>query len=146
MLCVSCALSITRYSLQTFHVGSVLYNVIILPLKVSITLQVLRFFVPPGTRNFTFWMSHALIWLNVVFYITCTFLLIFACKPESKQYDPTVKEGHCLDTAAILISTAVLNTVSDGLMLVLPQRVIWDLTMPIKRKLGLSAAFFVALL
>ncbi|KAF1967920.1 hypothetical protein BU23DRAFT_279102 [Bimuria novae-zelandiae CBS 107.79] len=51
-----------------------------------------------------------------------------------------------MDTAAILISTAVLNTVSDGLMLVLPQRVIWDLSMPIKRKLGLSAAFLVTLL
>jgi hypothetical protein len=106
----------------------------------------LRFFVPPGTRNFTFWMSHVLIWLNVVFYVTCTFLLIFACKPESKQYDPTVIDGHCLDTAAILISTAVLNTLSDALMLVLPQLVIWELNMPMKRKIGLSAAFIVALL
>jgi hypothetical protein len=117
-----------------------------LPLKISLTLQVLLFFVPAGTRNFTFWMSHVLIWLNLVFYITCTFLLIFACKPEAKLYDPTVTGGHCLDTAAILISTAVLNAVSDALMLVLPQRVIWELAMPMKRKLGLSAAFFVALL
>ncbi|PVH93892.1 hypothetical protein DM02DRAFT_540577, partial [Periconia macrospinosa] len=124
----------------------VLYNVIILPLKLSLTLQVLRFFVAPGARNFTYWMSHGLIWLNALFYVTCTFLLIFACKPEAKQYDPTITEGHCLDTAAILISTAVLNTISDALMLILPQRVIWDLTMPMKRKVGLSAAFLVAML
>jgi hypothetical protein len=130
---------------QTFHAGSILYNVIALALKISIILQMIRFFVPYGVRNFTFWMSHVLIWVNVLFYVTCTFLLIFACKPEAKNYDPTIK-GHCLDSAAILISTAVLNTVSDGLMLILPQRVIWDLSMPLKRKMGLSAAFLVALL
>jgi predicted nucleic acid-binding protein len=61
-------------------------------------------------------------------------------------YDPIIIRGYCLDTAAILISTAVLNSVSDVLMLVLPQQVIWELAMPMKRKLGLSAAFFVSLL
>ncbi|KAF1967918.1 hypothetical protein BU23DRAFT_558910 [Bimuria novae-zelandiae CBS 107.79] len=71
--------------LKTFHTGSLLYNVIILPLKVSIILQLLRFFAPHSIRNSTLWMFHTVIWLNVIFYVTCTFLLIFACKPDESS-------------------------------------------------------------
>ncbi|KAF2014710.1 hypothetical protein BU24DRAFT_463472 [Aaosphaeria arxii CBS 175.79] len=127
--------------LKTFQVGSILYNIVVLPLKVAIALQMIRFFVAPGIRDLTFWISHMLIWINVVFYITATFMLIFACKPGNPN-----PNGRCLDTGALLISTASLNTISDALMLVLPQRVIWDLRMPLKRKLGLASAFLVALL
>ncbi|KAF2183644.1 hypothetical protein K469DRAFT_727917 [Zopfia rhizophila CBS 207.26] len=131
---------------QIFHAGFILYMIVILPLKISLILQCLRVFVPPGTRNFTFWTSHILIWINVIFYAITIFLIIFSCKPEAKIYDPTIKGGRCFNAPAINISAATINAASDLMMLILPQRVIWDLTIPLSRKLALSAAFLVGVL
>ncbi|CAI6237003.1 unnamed protein product [Periconia digitata] len=132
--------------LYFFHAGTILYNIVILPLKLSIIIQILRAFVPSGSRTPTFWMAHALIWTNILFYVTSTAITIFACKPTSKSYDPTVQGGRCLDAVAVNITSASLNSLSDALLLILPQQVIWRLSLPRKRKWVLSIAFLGGIL
>ncbi|KAF2659745.1 hypothetical protein K491DRAFT_775234 [Lophiostoma macrostomum CBS 122681] len=124
--------------------GAIIYNVIVLPLKLSIILQILRIFVPAGVRNSTFWLAYSLIAMNIVYYIISTALLCYVCKPEKAIFDPEHKTGRCLSFIPIFIANAAWNSFSDALLIILPQRVIWSLHLPMKRKIGLSAAFLIA--
>jgi large subunit ribosomal protein L36e len=57
-----------------------------------------------------------------------------------------ITTGRCLDVRAINIAAAAINTVSDLSILVLPQKVIWELQMSVKRKVGVSAIFLAGVL
>jgi hypothetical protein len=115
-------------------------------LKVVVLLQMIRVFVPAGLRNVTFWAAHFMIWTNVAFYVAFAFLEMFCCTPRAKFWDKTIQEGHCLDFLAIHVVGAVICLASDILILLLPQRVIFSLQLPLKRKLGLSLLFTVGIL
>ena len=109
-------------------------------LKLSILLQYLRTFVPLKTRNAMFWTCHALIWLNFVFYLVSFFLVIFNCTPIEKSWNSWIK-GRCLNFDMISIAAGVINTISDLLILILPQFVIWNLQLSTKKRLRISGVF-----
>ena len=98
-------------------------------------------------RNAMFWICHGLIWLNLVFYLICTLLEIFACMPIQKIWHPWI-EGRCLaiHTIDVNVITAAINAVSDFSILILPQWSIWNLHMSLKKKLGVSAIFLIGVL
>ena len=73
------------------------------------------------------------------------FFVVFNCEPVSKFWKPWIS-GHCFNIFAISIVTAVINAVSDIMIVILPQPIIWKLQISIKRKLGLSAIILVGVL
>lgn len=118
-----------------------LYGFTILTIKVSILLQYLRIF---STRKDTaFYVYHILIWLIMVYYLVYAFIEIFYCNPVEKNWKPWIKGGHCMDFKTTNIVTATFNSTSDIIILIAPQKVIWNLQMSLKKKIGVSAIFFV---
>ena len=101
--------------------------------------------MPLKTRNAFFWTCHSLIWLNCIFYLILGFGNIFACSPLKKSWNPWI-EGHCVDFRALNIIAAVINTVSDFTILIIPQHTIWNLRMTLKKRLGISALFLVGIM
>ncbi|KAI0398144.1 hypothetical protein F5Y17DRAFT_215620 [Xylariaceae sp. FL0594] len=128
-----------------YHLGSEFYAVSILLLKVAIILEWMRIFIPRGTRNNFFWACHALLWTNVVFYITILIVGNASCKPYAKLWDETLP-GPCRDNATLDLATAPVGFVSDLLILILPQRVIWRLYMSTKKKIGIALVFAIGLM
>lgn len=114
-------------------------------IKVAILLQYLRVFVPPKTRNAFFWICHSLIWSICILYLTIFFSEIFECSPIKKLWKPWI-EGHCVDFSQLSMIAPVFSTVSDLAMLILPQHVIWNLHMTLKKKLGISALFLIGIM
>lgn len=112
-------------------------------IKVNILLQYARIFSPKGLRNFTFWASHVLIWLNVVFYLVWTFFSLFQCTPRAKAWDVTIPGKPCMSSAIVSAIGSSLALASDIIVLVLPQRVIWQLQIPFSKKAELSAIFTI---
>jgi hypothetical protein len=102
--------------------------------------------VPSGVRNAVYWILHGLLWSHVIFYVVCTFVEIFMCTPRHKAWDPTVKTGHCMDSNAVNIAAAAINTVSDLVLVLIPQTIIWRLNMPSRRKWVVSICFLFGLL
>ena len=78
----------------------------------------------------------------MLYFSACLFITIFQCTPRAKIWNPTVP-GTCLDYQAFVLSTAIFNVLSDILMLVFPIICIWNLQMSMKRKLEVSAVFFL---
>lgn len=131
---------------DNIHLGAVFYGPISMCIKVAILVTWLRIFVPAGQRNAIFWILHTLIWVNIVFYVITTLTEIFRCWPREKIRNPFFEGGTCpLDIEAQNISTSVLNFISNTIIIVMPQWIIWKLQMPRSRKWGLSLLFVIGL-
>ncbi|RWQ95413.1 hypothetical protein C8Q69DRAFT_520247 [Paecilomyces variotii] len=83
------------------------------------------------------WLRHALYGVTafvIIGSITLVFCFIFACRPISKAWDVTL-QGQCINRPAILVAVAVLNIISDFLLILLPIPVISDLQVPRSQKI-----------
>jgi hypothetical protein len=114
-------------------------------LKTGILIEWARIFVPLGSRNLFWWTCYTVMVVNVLFYVACTIVEIFACNPRQKSWD-SLLPGTCLDVAKVNIVTACLNFVSDLVILVLPQKVIWSLHMTTSKKLAIGGLFAMGVL
>ena len=131
---------------KKIHLFAIMYGPIAMCIKVAILMEWLRIFVPAGQRNATFWISHTLIWVNVLFYIIVTFTEIFRCWPREAIWNPFFEGGSCpIDVNAQNIVVSVLNFISDLAILAMPQWVIWKLQISRSRKWGLSFLFFIGI-
>ena len=130
---------------QNFHIASIFYGIVMASLKIGILLHWSDIFVPKGFRNAFWWTTRVVLWINVVVYTICVFIEIFGCTPQEKIWNITVI-GTCLDRAKGNVSTAIVNFISDVVILFLPQHVIWSLHMDMDKKLGIAALFAVGVL
>lgn len=96
----------------------------------AILLQWINIFVPTGTRNIFFWTCHVIFWINTIFYVVTG---------AANIADLKTGEGFALASAS-------MNVVIDVIILLLPQRVIWNLNMSFEKKLGVSIVFSLGIL
>lgn len=140
----NCKVLMDFLSLQQTRVGIVACCFAVFIIKLAILLEFLRIF-SPRKCHYTFWIYHILIWLNFLFYVIVSFLTIFPCQPIKKFWKPWI-DGRCLNTAKISIAIACFNSASDLSLLIVPQKVIWNLQMSFKRRIGVSTIFLAGLL
>lgn len=91
-------------------------------------------------------VTYFVIWSNLVYYTIMTFLSIFVCTPREKYWNLLITNGHCIDINATVAASAIVNCLSDFVILLLPQGVIWRLRVPLRRKVGVSAIFLTGFL
>lgn len=130
--------------LQHMRIGIINYCLAISTIKLAILLSFLRIF-SPGKNHPTFWIYHGLMWLNFLFYVIVIFLFIFPCQPIKKLWKPWI-DGRCLKILDMTIAMAGFSSALDFSLLIVPQKVIWNLQMSFKRKIGVSTIFLVGLL
>lgn len=80
----------------------------------------------------------SLFWLGS---ITTTLRL---CQPIAKTWNPALP-GTCGDVVTAELAAASINFVLDIVIVCLPLPVVWDLHMPVQRKLGVSAVLALGL-
>jgi len=113
--------------------------------KLAMLVQILRVFFPRGVRTKSYYFVHFLIWTNVLYYIAAICSVIFVCKPIEKAWKPWMT-GKCYKVANISAATAIMNVVSDVALLLLTQRVIWNIDkVERKKKIRLCVVFLAAL-
>lgn len=122
-----------------------MYSITLFIIKLSILLQYMRIFAPTKSRDIIHCGIHIVIWFNFAYYLTGVFVEAFLCNPREKYWNVLLDTGHCYNRDAINIVSGIINTVSDFAILLLPQKVIWKLQMPLKRKLAVSAIFLIGL-
>jgi hypothetical protein len=69
--------------------------------------------------------------------------LIFPCTPIKKIWNITITEGSCIDRTPVFMATAVLNMITDVLLLILPIPMVVKLHMPRAQKTALICAFSI---
>lgn len=121
------------------------YCATVLTIKTAIILEWVFIFVPQYTRNAFFWISYILLGFNVLFYIGMMIFPNVACHPHDKLWNPLLA-GYCTNTSISSTLVSAVNFAVDIILIILPQRVIWNLQMSIKRKIGISLIFLVGVL
>lgn len=114
-------------------------------LKSAILLEWQRVFDMNRTNRTFFFVSTALIAINMIFYTSLVFVSIFTCKPIEKVWHPWV-EGKCIDRRKRDLTVSSMNLMLDVFIFILPQRVVWHLNLNPQRKFGLAIVFSVGLL
>lgn len=82
--------------------------------------------------------GKALLGIIAAFTLSGTLALVFQCRPVQAAYDKTITNSSCYPTEtsyAILMMQGVIMFVLDVSILVLPIRPIWQLQMPIRRRI-----------
>ncbi|KAL9053671.1 MAG: hypothetical protein Q9162_004622 [Coniocarpon cinnabarinum] len=75
----------------------------------------------------------------VVVYGIASILCVFTiCRPFKAMWDKTIP-GHCGDIMNAMFATAVINTVEDLLVVIMPLPILWNLQVSQRKKLGMSA-------
>lgn len=105
----------------------------------------LGMFVTRGQRTWFFWAAWAMIVIQIAFGIAVVVALNLSCIPIKKKWEFWLP-GKCIDAHNIETVSATFQLVSDCFVLVLPQKVIWDLQMNWKKKLGVSVIFSLGVL
>ncbi|KAH8721494.1 hypothetical protein GQ44DRAFT_829083 [Phaeosphaeriaceae sp. PMI808] len=132
--------------LYSSHLGAIFYGLIVMCLKIAILCDWLRLFVPMGQRSWLFWTFHFLIWANVIYYLSGTFIEIWRCHPREKIWNPVFEGGSCpIDIGANNFVSGLINIVSDVAILALPQWVIWRLQVTHAKRIGISLLFVIGL-
>ena len=130
---------------QLIHLAGVFYTACLPLLKISILLEWVGMFVARGNRNWFFWASWIMIGLQVAFGVGVVIALNLACIPTKKKWEPWL-EGTCIDAHQIETASAAFQLASDTFVLLIPQKIIWDLQMSWKKRLGVSVIFSLGVL
>lgn len=129
---------------QLANASQIMYGPLMLFTKLSILLLCLKVFVS-SNKSKSFRLIHLLLWTNFFFYFAATVVEIFECTPRTKLWTPNTP-GKCVNISSLIISTAIINVISDFSILMLLILFAWCLPMGTKQKLGLSAVFLTGLL
>lgn len=117
-----------------------MYCILTLVLKAAILIEFVRIFEPLGRRTWLWWVSYGLIFANAVLYTLIVVFLNVACKTITLT-------GSCTSEFKgwTTLCSAVVNFVTDVLIIFIPQYGIWKLNLSTRKKLGVAAVFFIGI-
>ncbi|KAK5631089.1 hypothetical protein RRF57_006804 [Xylaria bambusicola] len=125
---------------QTYVLSTTLYCVTLLLAKAAILLEWTHIFVVRSNRSRFYWICYSMIAINTSLYLATIFTITYACTPRERIWRRYIP-GTCINFNAFNIFITVFHLISDVLMLLLPQRVIWKLRLATRQKVGVSVVF-----
>ncbi|OAL47158.1 hypothetical protein IQ07DRAFT_634150 [Pyrenochaeta sp. DS3sAY3a] len=128
------------------NTAQVIYCPLCFLVKMSILLQYLQLFAPSRSINRTMWYGT---WCTVaatfVAYTAFTFWTLFYCSPRTMIWNK-LEMGTCMDVNIILFSQGGFNILSDVVVLLLPISSLWQLNVPLAKKIFITLMFGTGLL
>ncbi|KAF5688760.1 integral membrane protein PTH11 [Fusarium denticulatum] len=118
----------------------VLYNPILALVKSSILFFLLRL---GGHNRAIKWAIYGLNAINVALMIAIFVTVVFQTIPINAFWDHSVKPERQIDGPVFYISTAIINIITDVLVLLIPFWIFLGLKMRIAAKLGLIVVFLM---
>ncbi|KAI4288782.1 MAG: hypothetical protein L6R35_001954 [Caloplaca aegaea] len=131
------------------YISEALFPVTTIATKLSILYLYKRIF---STFNRTFaWALYIIGALQAGWAVSGFFTTVFQCWPidilwrlDGGLYSGHPAAGHCIDLIAMLTGLAVINTLLNTALLVLPMPMIWNLHTSRKNKMALTLIFALA--
>jgi len=119
-------------------ITEVLYTPATTAIKFSILLMYRRLFPIRKVRISTTTIACFL----VVFALVLMLSVIIQCTPVAALWDPANHPGaHCDDYAPALLVFAIVNAITDVVVLCLPMPILWNLHVPKERRWQLIGLF-----
>jgi hypothetical protein len=81
-----------------------------------------------------------------IVYTFFTFWTMFYCNPREAIWNKLVPNAKCYDANNIIIAQSGFNMGSDVVILLLPTSSLWQLNIPLRRKMAVTLLFATGLL
>lgn len=127
---------------QTFYISQIFYKLAINSTKISVIFLYRRIFT--NILSFRRLTSGFMLFI-LLFAFTSILATVFQCTPINRAIDHQIK-GSCIDLMAFWHTNAIGNIATDLVILALPQRLIYQLQMPRRLKVGLYSIFGLGLM
>ncbi|KAK0635966.1 hypothetical protein B0T17DRAFT_482035 [Bombardia bombarda] len=114
--------------------GSLTYNLATLAAKTSILSFYLRFSLE---RSFRFTVYFVMV-MAAGYSLPTAFCFTFLCVPMASYWDLTIPGVCSVDTYTFYKTCAILNVVTDLIILLLPIWMLWPLRVPRMKKIGVT--------
>lgn len=126
------------------NIVEIAYCPIIVGAKAALLLQLRRVFIV-ANHGWMYWLHQIFFWANLIAYLGLMLAGIFACVPRAKIWNREIP-GYCQSISAKLITTSVINILSDITCFIMPVVVITSLQLPKKTKFILNVVFSTVIL
>ncbi|KAI1762264.1 hypothetical protein GGR53DRAFT_502048 [Hypoxylon sp. FL1150] len=123
---------------------TILFSICLMLNKAATLLEWTHLFVP-ASRNRFFWICHIMMWVNVCLYSSTILVMSWACKPRERIWHRYIP-GTCINIDAFNISLSAFHLSFDLLMIIIPNRIIWKLSLTVRQKIGVSMVFSVGII
>lgn len=121
----------------------ILYNPILALVKSSVLIFLLRLFGQKDrVRRFIIWLNVA----NIAQMVAVFLAITLQCLPVAFNWDLSIRGGRCVDRRVLYTCTAVINIVTDLLVLGLPVWIFVGLKIPKRTKFALLFVFLLGFL
>ncbi|KAL8920327.1 MAG: hypothetical protein Q9208_006298 [Pyrenodesmia sp. 3 TL-2023] len=120
-----------------FYIAQVVYKIVVGFTKISILILYLRIFTSKPFRL----ACYINLGIVAIFTIGSTIATILQCIPTKAAWDKTVVDATCINSAAFWYAFAVINIITDAIILFLPVRQVLRLHLDRREKIGLLALF-----
>ncbi|KAK8012280.1 hypothetical protein PG991_009655 [Apiospora marii] len=127
----------------------VFYSISLGLIKIAIPLEWSRLFVLPGTwkKSYFWWGSMFIVVLQSLVLVVITILLNVQCIPHEAIWNITkVANAKCFPLPILQKVSASTHFVTDVIMVLLPQKVVWSLNLSMQKKVGLAFVFSLGML
>ncbi|KAL5120584.1 hypothetical protein ACEQ8H_001603 [Pleosporales sp. CAS-2024a] len=129
------------------NTAQVIYCPLSFLVKMAILLQYLNLFAPSRQANRAmFYGSWCTIFANLVSYTVFMFWTLFYCAPRRMIWFKLTPGGKCHNVDDMILSQGAFNMASDVVILLLPTIPLWQLNVPLSKKLYITAIFATGLL
>ncbi|KAF3034055.1 hypothetical protein E8E12_002832 [Didymella heteroderae] len=129
------------------NVAQIIYCPLSFVVKMAILMQYLRLFAPSRSGSKFMWYgAWGTIVATFVVYTFFTFWTMFYCKPRRMIWDKLTPGGKCYDVNDIILSQGAFNMASDVVILFLPTLSLWQLNVPLARKMFITLLFATGLI
>jgi hypothetical protein len=103
--------------------------------KLSILAFYLKFLTTsPGLRR----CIYALMVVVILYSVISSFVWLWACQPLEKYFDFTITYGTCLELTKVTVLSAMMNCVTDTLILIFPLLILRGSRLPLRQKIGVA--------
>ncbi|MCJ1456330.1 hypothetical protein MMC28_006691 [Mycoblastus sanguinarius] len=125
------------------YTSLILYPIAITSIKTSILLFYIRLFGVHRPFEIAVYVTQTVV---IAWCLASLLMAIFQCEPISDFWASQEARTNCTAANALLVATAVPNTVIDFVILVLPLTMVWKLQLSIRRKVALTSSFLIGTL
>lgn len=135
-----------RSPFQLILVYGCSYSAALPLLKTAILLDWGRVFVAiDRSKSFFWWGCLFVSFIQCIWGVACIILLNMQCRPHEAIWNFYLP-SKCYSLPRVMLASASVQIISDFLMFLLPQRIIWNLQMSRWKRLGISIIFGVGVL
>ncbi|KAF3031147.1 hypothetical protein E8E11_000247 [Didymella keratinophila] len=129
------------------NIAQIVYCPLSFVVKMAILMQYLRLFAPSRSGNKFMWYgAWGTIVATFIVYTFFTFWTMFYCRPRRMIWDKLTPGGKCYDVNDIILSQGAFNMASDVVILFLPTLSLWQLNVPLARKMFITLLFATGLI